>query len=171
MRLLRRRSGQFSNLLATPLSCSVGFCESQFHGANAGGAEEWRSRYRVAVTRYLRSDHCTAEWTNAIASDPLNKKGRLIVLRVRGVHSRRSTERYCVLGSGFDPTGSGTLERRRPKRPPRRQRNVDQQPTKYWRDGSVIWILTPWSNRRVFRAGTGRSQKSIKPSKAPIASQ
>jgi tetratricopeptide (TPR) repeat protein len=31
---------------------------------------------------YLASDHCTAEWQNAIAHDPLNRRGRLIVLRV-----------------------------------------------------------------------------------------
>ena len=31
---------------------------------------------------YLASDHCAAEWLNAIARDPLNKQGRLIVLRV-----------------------------------------------------------------------------------------
>jgi hypothetical protein len=31
---------------------------------------------------YLASDHCAAEWQNAIAHDPLNKRGRLIVLRV-----------------------------------------------------------------------------------------
>ncbi len=31
---------------------------------------------------YLNSDHCEAEWLNAIAQDPLNKKGRLIVTRV-----------------------------------------------------------------------------------------
>lgn len=31
---------------------------------------------------YLESDYCSAEWQNAITGDPLNKKGRLIVLRV-----------------------------------------------------------------------------------------
>lgn len=31
---------------------------------------------------YLASDHCSAEWLNAIAQDPLNRNGRLIVLRV-----------------------------------------------------------------------------------------
>ena len=31
---------------------------------------------------YLQSEHCTAEWMNAIADDPLNKKGRLVVLRI-----------------------------------------------------------------------------------------
>ena len=31
---------------------------------------------------YLASDHCAAEWQNAIAHDPLNKRGRLVVLRV-----------------------------------------------------------------------------------------
>jgi hypothetical protein len=30
---------------------------------------------------YMQSEHCEAEWQNAIASDPLNKRGRLIVLR------------------------------------------------------------------------------------------
>jgi hypothetical protein len=31
---------------------------------------------------YLRSDHCAAEWQNAIASDPLNTKSRLVLLRI-----------------------------------------------------------------------------------------
>jgi tetratricopeptide (TPR) repeat protein len=31
---------------------------------------------------YLRSDHCHAEWQNAIAGDPLNTKSRLILFRV-----------------------------------------------------------------------------------------
>jgi hypothetical protein len=31
---------------------------------------------------YLQSDHCAAEWLNAIADDPLNKEARLIVVRV-----------------------------------------------------------------------------------------
>ncbi len=31
---------------------------------------------------YLASDHCAAEWLNAIADDPLNKQARLIALRV-----------------------------------------------------------------------------------------
>ncbi len=31
---------------------------------------------------YLRSDHCQAEWMNAIADDPLNRNRRLILLRV-----------------------------------------------------------------------------------------
>jgi hypothetical protein len=33
-------------------------------------------------SEYLTSDHCAAEWQNAIAHDPLNKQGRLIVVRV-----------------------------------------------------------------------------------------
>lgn len=31
---------------------------------------------------YLKSEHCQAEWQNAIADDPLNTKSRLILLRV-----------------------------------------------------------------------------------------
>jgi predicted ATPase len=31
---------------------------------------------------YMASDNCSAEWQNAIAGDPLNKLGRLVVLRV-----------------------------------------------------------------------------------------
>jgi tetratricopeptide (TPR) repeat protein len=31
---------------------------------------------------YLRSEHCQAEWQNAIADDPLNNKSRLILMRV-----------------------------------------------------------------------------------------
>ncbi len=33
-------------------------------------------------SEYLASDHCAAEWQNVIAHDPLNKHGRLVVLRV-----------------------------------------------------------------------------------------
>jgi tetratricopeptide (TPR) repeat protein len=43
------------------------------------------SRARVIAllsNDYQASDHCTAEWQNAIAHDPLNRQGRLIVLRV-----------------------------------------------------------------------------------------
>ena len=32
---------------------------------------------------YLTRDHCTAEWQSTIADDPLNKTGRLIVLRIK----------------------------------------------------------------------------------------
>src|ERR1043166_3044793 len=31
---------------------------------------------------YLASPYCTAEWTNAMMGDPLNKQGRVIFLRV-----------------------------------------------------------------------------------------
>ena len=31
---------------------------------------------------YLKTDYCSAEWQNTLAGDPLNTKGRLIVLRV-----------------------------------------------------------------------------------------
>jgi non-specific serine/threonine protein kinase len=31
---------------------------------------------------YMASDHCSAEWQNAIADDPLNERGRLVVLRI-----------------------------------------------------------------------------------------
>ena len=31
---------------------------------------------------YLKSEHCQAEWLNAIAGDPLNRNGRLILFRV-----------------------------------------------------------------------------------------
>jgi hypothetical protein len=31
---------------------------------------------------YFKSEHCLAEALNAIGHDPLNKKGRLIVMRV-----------------------------------------------------------------------------------------
>jgi hypothetical protein len=31
---------------------------------------------------YLASEHCEAEWLNAIANDPLNTKGRLVLLRI-----------------------------------------------------------------------------------------
>jgi tetratricopeptide (TPR) repeat protein len=32
---------------------------------------------------YLQRDHCAVEWQNAIADDPLNRRSRLIVLRIR----------------------------------------------------------------------------------------
>jgi predicted ATPase/class 3 adenylate cyclase len=44
-----------------------------------------RSSARVVALlspAYLESDYCGAEWKNAIAGDPLNKRGRLVVLRV-----------------------------------------------------------------------------------------
>jgi predicted ATPase len=31
---------------------------------------------------YVHSDYCLAEWANALADDPLNRKGRLVVLRI-----------------------------------------------------------------------------------------
>ena len=43
------------------------------------------SRARVIAllsNDYLASQHCEAEWLNAIAHDPLNTKGRLILLRI-----------------------------------------------------------------------------------------
>lgn len=49
----------------------------RMHDALAGGA-----RVVALLSRaYLRSDYCAAEWMNALAGDPLNKKRRLIVLR------------------------------------------------------------------------------------------
>lgn len=50
----------------------------QMHRVLASGA-------RVVVLlspRYLASEHCTAEWEAVLARDPLNRQGRLIVLRV-----------------------------------------------------------------------------------------
>jgi tetratricopeptide (TPR) repeat protein len=48
------------------------------HAALAGGARV----VALLSPEYLRSDHCQAEWQNAIADDPLNTKSRLILLRV-----------------------------------------------------------------------------------------
>ncbi|HEY6324969.1 MAG TPA: toll/interleukin-1 receptor domain-containing protein [Candidatus Cybelea sp.] len=52
----------------------------RMHAALAGGARV----IALLSPEYLRSDHCQAEWQNAIASDPLNTKSRLILLRVAG---------------------------------------------------------------------------------------
>ena len=108
---------------------------------------------------------------NAIASDPLNKKGRLIVLRVAestpgGLLSAIAYWDLVPIRQVRALLSDVVLKALRLDR-----HNVDQRPTKYWRDGSVILdpdaVVEPTS----FWAGTGRSQKSIKPSKAPIASQ
>lgn len=48
------------------------------HEALAGGARV----VALLSPEYLRSDHCMAEWQNAIAEDPLNRNGRLVLLRV-----------------------------------------------------------------------------------------
>jgi tetratricopeptide (TPR) repeat protein len=50
----------------------------RMHASLAGGARV----VALLSPEYLRSDHCQAEWQNAIADDPLNTKSRLIVLRV-----------------------------------------------------------------------------------------
>ncbi len=50
----------------------------RMHAALAGGARV----VALLSPEYLRSEHCQAEWQNAIANDPLNTKSRLIVLRV-----------------------------------------------------------------------------------------
>jgi tetratricopeptide (TPR) repeat protein len=48
------------------------------HAALTGGARV----IALLSPEYLSSAHCQAEWQNAIASDPLNTKSRLILLRV-----------------------------------------------------------------------------------------
>ncbi len=48
------------------------------HEALAGGARV----IALLSPEYLQSDHCTAEWQNAVAEDPLNRNGRLVLLRV-----------------------------------------------------------------------------------------
>ena len=50
----------------------------RMHAALAEGARV----VALLSPEYLRSDHCQAEWQNAIADDPLNTKSRLILLRV-----------------------------------------------------------------------------------------
>ena len=35
----------------------------------------------ILTPQYLASDYCAAEWIHALDGDPLNRKGRLIVLR------------------------------------------------------------------------------------------
>ena len=49
---------------------------------------------------YLSSEHCQAEWQNAIAGDPLNTKSRLILLRVAECEPAGLAERACLLGPG-----------------------------------------------------------------------
>jgi hypothetical protein len=46
----------------------------RMHAALAQGARV----IALLSPEYLSSDHCQAEWQNAIASDPLNTKSRLI---------------------------------------------------------------------------------------------
>jgi len=48
------------------------------HAALAGGARV----VALLSPEYLASDHCRAEWQNAIARDPLNTQSRLVLLRV-----------------------------------------------------------------------------------------
>jgi predicted ATPase/class 3 adenylate cyclase len=50
----------------------------RMHEALASGARV----VALLSPAYLQSDHCQAEWMNAIADDPLNRNGRLILLRV-----------------------------------------------------------------------------------------
>jgi len=50
----------------------------RMHAALAGGARV----VALLSHEYLSSDHCKAEWQNAIAGDPLNTTSRLVVLRV-----------------------------------------------------------------------------------------
>ena len=50
---------------------------AKMHEAIAGGARV----LALLSPEYLASEHCSAEWQNSIAGDPLNSKSRLIVLR------------------------------------------------------------------------------------------
>jgi hypothetical protein len=50
----------------------------RMHAALSSGARV----IALLSNEYLASEHCEAEWANAIAADPLNNKARLIVLRV-----------------------------------------------------------------------------------------
>ena len=50
----------------------------RMHAALSSGARV----IALLSNEYLASKHCEAEWQNAIATDPLNTKARLIVLRV-----------------------------------------------------------------------------------------
>jgi|GEM_PF-688512 len=51
---------------------------AQMHEALASGARV----IALLSPDYLRSDGCAAEWLNVLAPDPLNRAGRLIVMRV-----------------------------------------------------------------------------------------
>jgi len=50
----------------------------RMHAALASGARV----VALLSNEYLASSYCGAEWLNALAADPLNSNGRLIVLRV-----------------------------------------------------------------------------------------
>jgi TIR domain len=52
---------------------------------------------------YLASEHCEAEWLNAIAADPLNNKARLIVLRVAECTPRGLLTALAYWDFGADP--------------------------------------------------------------------
>src|SRR5262249_50126657 len=51
---------------------------AMMHRALASGARV----VALLSPEYLASEHCEAEWQNAIADDPLNRRERLIVLRI-----------------------------------------------------------------------------------------
>ena len=50
----------------------------RMHAALGSGARV----IALLSSAYLASDHCAAEWQSALAHDPLNRRGRLVVLRV-----------------------------------------------------------------------------------------
>lgn len=76
----------------------------------------------ILSPEYQATDYCTVEWMHALAGDPLNKKGRLIVLRAaetepRGLLPRRSCDarKACParVRSGA-PHRSGAITSERP---------------------------------------------------------
>ena len=83
MRRSPPRSAASSRTRATASSSSSG--TSPTATSWSGCTRRSKSGARVIAllsNEYLASDHCAAEWLNALAGDPLNKQGRLIVLRV-----------------------------------------------------------------------------------------
>jgi tetratricopeptide (TPR) repeat protein len=58
------------------------FANHNFIGQMHVGLESGARVIALLSPEYLKSDHCLAEAFNAIGHDPLNKRGRLIVMRV-----------------------------------------------------------------------------------------
>jgi predicted ATPase len=70
-------------------SAGHGVILQQWHFANRSFVERMHDALSGAThvvallsPQYFSSDYCQAEWMNAIADDPLNRNGRLILLRV-----------------------------------------------------------------------------------------
>ena len=60
----------------------MGLRQPQLHAADAAALDFGARVIALLSPDYLASDYCAAEWQAAIAHDPLNETGRLIVMRV-----------------------------------------------------------------------------------------